>query len=85
MPLFDALVRHILPLFWRGIMGNNGFQVSHYGLGSVLASLGGGCFAASMAIVASIGEKWYYFGATSTLGHSGPPALVPSGHLVSPL
>ena len=35
--------------------------------------------AASGATVASIGEKWYYFGATSALGHSEPLALVPSG------
>ena len=34
--------------------------------------------AASGATVASIGEKWYYFGATSALGHSGPRGLWPS-------
>ena len=49
-----------------------------------LGLLGRGCFAASRATVASIGEKWYYFGATSALRQLGLPALVPLGVRLAP-
>ena len=56
----------------------------HYGPASSLCSRRG-CFAASGALVASIGEKWYYFEATSALGYiRALLALGPSGVRFAP-
>ena len=58
--------KSIYPSF--GAAGRRAGGVMHLrGPASVLASLGRGCYAASGATVTSIGEKWYYFRATSDL------------------
>ena len=77
-------VFNILPLFRRRVMGRNGFQVRHYGPVSLLRSRRG-CYTASEETLSSIGEKWYYFGGTSTLeALRALRALGPSGIQLDP-